>query len=188
MGYISRSYSEDHGEYYQKKGGCKKDHDKKDRCHDKEGRTVVDFDFSNQSGAVTLATAAILGAIAPEQVIGDVDFDTACNGDLVWLSGSSTITAPVAVAVGTTIVYRIHKVRRFQNDPLLGTVIHTVTQPLPALTVGEAIIVPIDFVDVLNSREDGVSYVLTVGGTAVLAVALSATISNTTFTGTQYSQ
>ncbi|MFJ5624309.1 hypothetical protein ACIQD3_16610 [Peribacillus loiseleuriae] len=183
MGYISRSYSDDCGEYYHKKGGCKKDHhEKKDECPNKGGREVVDFDFSNQAGSASLT--ALVGTTTPEQIIGELDFHKACSGDLVWLSGSSEVSVTLAGLLDS-VTFRIRKVKKHQNTPLQSAAIYTRTLSIPVAVAGlSTFFVPIDFVDVLSHNDDGVSYILTVSSTAV--VAITGTVANTTFTGTEY--
>ncbi|OIK08565.1 hypothetical protein [Bacillus sp. MUM 13] len=184
MGYISKSYGGDdsYREVKHEECGCEHHHHHHRDCRDDEGRRLVDFEFSQQNGTATIIAPA---ATTVEQTIAQIRFGDVCSGDLVFLTGSTTITVPAAVtgtSLPAAVSVIIRRSFRFQN-PAQGTIIYAESLPTPV--VAGTTFLPIDHVDVLSGGDDGVVYTLSVsvtGGTSPSTV----TVTNTTFTGAQY--
>jgi len=143
----------------------------------KISRTVADFSYFNQAGSVVLTSTSTNPSV--EEIIGLVKFKELFNGDLVSLSGSSTVT--VGAISPKTITFRIHKVINPQYNPLLSPTIYVHTVSVNA---NMTFSVPLEFVDVFIDNEAEVNYYYTVS--IPTSVAATATVSNSTHTGNLY--
>lgn len=139
----------------------------------KIGKTIADFSYFNQAGSVVLADPSV------EEIIGVVKFKEVFNGDLVSLSGSSTVT--VGAISPKTITFRIHKVINPQYNPLLSPTIYVHTASVNA---NMTFSVPLEFVDVFIDDEAEVNYYYTVS--IPTSAAATATVSNSTHIGNLY--
>jgi hypothetical protein len=178
MEYYKKNYKPNHKKRY-----TRDDHDhyccrNEEYDHHQEkkiSRTVADFDYFNQAGSVVLNSLTTAPSV--EEIIGTVRFEEVFNGDLVHLSGSSTVT--VGATLPSTITFRIHKVRKPQYNPLLSPTIYARTI---SVTANTTLAVTLEFVDALINDEDEVNYYYTVSIPA--GVTATATVSNSTHTGT----
>ncbi|MBY0065198.1 hypothetical protein [Priestia aryabhattai] len=143
----------------------------------KIGRMIADFSYFNQAGSVVLTSTSTDSSV--EEIIGLVKFKEVFNGDLVNLSGVSTVT--VGTISPKNITFKIHKVINPQYNPLLSPTIYVHTISVnPNMTFS----VPLEFVDVFIDSEDEVNYYYTVSIPS--GVAATATVSNSTHTGNLY--
>jgi hypothetical protein len=178
MEYYKKDYKSNHKKRYSQDDHdhycCK--NDQYDYHKEKKiSRTVADFDYFNQAGSVILTSTTTAPSV--EEIMGTVRFEEVFNGDLVHLSGSSTVT--VGATLPSTITFKIHKVRKSQYNPLLSPTIYARTI---SVTANTTFAVTLEFVDVLINHEDEVNYYYTVSIPA--GVAATATVSNSTHTGT----
>jgi len=145
----------------------------------KIGRTIADFSYFNQAGSVVLTSTSTDSSV--EEIIGLVKFKEVFNGDLVNLSGVSTVT--VGTISPKTLTFKIHKVINPQYNPLLSPTIYVHTISVnPNMTLS----VPMEFVDVFIDSEDEVNYYYTVS--IPFGVEATVTVSNSTHTGNLYRQ
>ncbi|MGF9893263.1 hypothetical protein ABEX78_32030 [Priestia megaterium] len=139
----------------------------------KIGKKIADFSYFNQAGSVVLTDPSV------EEIIGLVKFKEVFNGDLVSLSGSSTVI--VGDIPPKTITFRIHKVINPQYNPLLSPTIYVHTVSVNA---NMTFSVPLEFVDVFIDDEAEVNYYYTVS--ILTSAAATATVSNSTHIGNLY--
>lgn len=178
MEYYKKDYKSNHKKRYSQDDhdhGCCRNDQYDYHKEKKISRTVADFDYFNQAGSVILTSTTTAPSI--EEIMGTVRFEEVFNGDLVHLSGSSTVT--VGATLPSTITFRIHKVRKPQYNPLLSPTIYARTI---SVTANITVAVTLEFVDALINDEDEVNYYYTVSIPA--GVVATATVSNSTHTGT----
>lgn len=164
------------------------DYDYDDYDHDHFGKKVVDFDFLQPPGSISVSTTAT--NTNPEKVVGELELKELEKGDLVWLSGSTTlIVTPDFSGTINNVVLTIRKAEGNNQNPLQATPIYSITIP-PAGSIPDVdsfFFVPLDFVDSSNKTSCDVKYILTIQANQNTAgTAFTATITNTTLTATQY--
>ncbi|EZH64841.1 hypothetical protein DH09_20215 [Bacillaceae bacterium JMAK1] len=177
-------------------GGYRKRAVQKESCPLGKGRTVVDFDFFNQSGEVLLPISGFDSGtpqanVMNEQVIGSIEFDNLCSGDLVKIDGSGEANFPASFETGnTTIVIKIRRVDRSQTNPLLGAAVFSRAFNLDTSILGSDllgnVLFPIDFTDYINRNNESVSYVITGAAIQPFSGEGVVAVSNTNITGTVF--